>query len=185
MSNKLVKEKAVKEEKKAVREEIKFNVKDLAILLILAVVATIRVLNKELIAEKLSFLEISLSNWLNITTLVISIVGFVAIAIICGSYQSKVQGDNITVASVLNDKNKPYYTPGEKALKFLNGFMRTMIVALAGVLPNILISLIMLVVSLVVIIIVTPKNKFKAMDIAYTAYTIGMLGFIFNNLNIG
>lgn len=176
MSNKLVKKE--KEVKETVREVIKFNVKDLLILIAIIVAATLRVLYID------NNFGLALTKPVNTAIIVASVIGFVAIAIICGSYQSKVQGDNITVASVLNDKNKPYYTPGEKALKFVNGFMRTMIIIIAGILPNVTISLILLVLSLIMIIIVTPKHKFKLMDIAYTAYTIGMSGMIFSSLNI-
>ncbi len=176
MSNKLVKKTAETKETKNVREEIKFNTKDLIIMLLILAVGVL----KEMYLDIPELFMVGTTG--KTVLMVASIIGFLVIAIVCGSYQSKVQGDNITVASVLNDKNKPYYMPSEKALKFINGFMRTTMIALAGYLVNISLGTILVVVGAIVVAITTIKHKFKIMDIAYTAYTIGMLGIIFTCL---
>ena len=176
MSNKLIKNKEI--EVKNIREEVKFNVKDLIIAIIILGVTVL----KELYIEIPEFLQMTMHGTATVVVTILSIVIFIAIAILCGSYQSKVEGENITVASVLNDKNRPYYTPSEKVIKFINGLLRTTIIALAGCLLNISLSTITMIFSVLVVLISTYKNKFKIMDIGYTAYTIGMLGFIITNL---
>lgn len=173
MSNKLVKHNKEVEEVKETKQEIKFNIKDFLLILIIGTIAVLRYMYID-IPE-----FINLGETVDIILMVLSIVGFVTIAIVCGAYQSKQEGNNITVASVLKGKHKVEYKTSEKIINGINSLMRTVIIATAGCIPNKSIGLVLMVLSIVMIIIVTPKNKFKLMDIGYTAYTIGMLAVIF------
>lgn len=178
MSNKLVKKAKEVEEKVPVKEEVKLNIKDLLLFLLLGALGVVRYMYLD-IPE-----FINLGNVFNTVAMVVSLVGFVVIAMVCGSYQSKQQGDNITVASVLKGKHRVIYTPTEKIINGVNSLLRTTVIALAGCLLNTSLGLIALVVGTTVVIVATPKNKFKTMDIGYTIYTVGMLAVIFSMLRV-
>mgnify|MGYP003294268718 CR=1 FL=1 len=174
MGRKLVKQEAKTKEPEVVKEPVKISIKDIVLIVIFGVIAVL----KHLYLNIPEF--INLNEKASIIVMVLSIVGFVLIATICGAYQNKVENKNITVGRALKGELKQTYnTPQEKFISYLNSLLRTITMAAAGCIPNKSIGIIMIAIAIILIAITTIKHKFKEMDKAYTIYTVGMLAIIF------
>lgn len=176
MSNKLVKNnKGMEVEENKTEKKVELNIRDISLSIVLIILAVLKELTLD-IPEMFN-----ISETLHIGLMITSIIGFVLIAAVCGSYQNKVQGDKISVASVIKEsRNK---TLENEIIPFINNVIRLIELALAATLLNCSIAVIVLIISAVEIVITTIKNRFKLMDAGYTAYTIGMLAVIFTGLN--
>lgn len=179
MGRKLVKHTEEKESIVEVKEPVKISIKDIVLILVFGVIAVL----KHLYFNIPEFIK--LNEAASIVVMVVSIVGFVLIAAICGAYQNKVENMKVTVAKVIKGELKQTeYTPQEKLTSYLNSLLRMITMAAAGCIPNKSIGICLITVGLLGVIITTIQHKFKEMDKSYTIYTVGMLAIIFEVIRV-
>lgn len=124
-------------------------------------------------------LELDQNNIVFKVIAVIYAVGIIVIADVFGSYQNKVEGNKINVATVLREKqsrteeDKKAYKL-ERLKVWLNG---SAVILLAIVLPS-SVGFILSTLTIVPMILLERKNKFEAVDILYDTYIAGALAMV-------
>ena len=124
-------------------------------------------------------LELDQNNIVFKVIAVIYAVGIIVIADVFGSYQNKVEGNKINVATVLREKqsrteeDKKAYRL-ERLKVWLNG---SAVILLAIVLPS-SVGFLLSTLTIVPMILLERKNKFEAVDILYDTYIAGALAMV-------
>lgn len=124
-------------------------------------------------------LELDQNNIVFKVIAVIYTVGIIVIADVFGSYQNKVEGNKINVATVLREKqsrteeDKKAYKL-ERLKVWLNG---SAVILLAIVLPS-SVGFLLSTLTIVPMILLERKNKFEAVDILYDTYIAGALAMV-------
>lgn len=163
------------------KETKKISIKD--ILILIGIVVLVFLKHTYFDIEDIKIVA-NLNNSVKTIIFIVEIVGWLMIAIICGSYQDKVEKTNIKISTVTKDMNKysRETSISNKLIDIINALLRISIVLMAGMIPNMTIALSLVAISTLVAILSTMRNKFKIMDIAYTLYTIGMLTSLYSVL---
>lgn len=124
-------------------------------------------------------LELDQNNIVFKVIAVIYAIGIIVIAAVFGSYQNKVEGNKINVATVLREKqsrteeDKKAYKL-ERLKVWLNA---SAVVLLAIVLPS-SVGFLLSTLTIVTMILLERKNKFEAVDILYDTYIAGALAMV-------
>ena len=165
MSNKLKKEEKVDK----IENKVKLSILDIALSLILLIAAGL------IYPYKINIID---TNILKIVV-AMGLMVFLIFTIWCGRRQNKYENNKVNVATVLKDRDnyKLNTSKRDRVVNNINKLLRTCTLINASFILNDVTAIVVIIVSLILEIVLAIMNKYKLVDIAYTAYMIGLIAF--------